>query len=172
MTENFVASNEVILDQHGYNLTMDYTRRGQYHEARKEFYQHLRDKELGRWRSKIDSNWTAVLDDSDGMIIFRHDGGVKMFFVPSGTLNCDRWSESLKEIANEYIQNHSPKKPWHAAKPGEVWVLTIDGIEHPWGVDSIIPERFVYAGGDSADIPFDYPDITDGHRIWPEGSND
>lgn len=61
-------------------------------------------------------------------------------------------------------------KPWWNAKPGEVWLITLDGEEEePAGVfeDHEGVAHFSLPG--TEDFSVRYPRIVAGRRIWPEG---
>lgn len=67
------------------------------------------------------------------------------------------------------LLEHAPR-PWHAAKPEEVWVLTVNGEQHPWGTaNGPLGVRFLRLGGMS-NIPVDHGTITAGERIWAGSS--
>ena len=132
MTEKFVASNGVIVDQHGYILTVDFTSRGQDHEARKEFYQHISDSELGRWRDPL--NKSCVIYPMGNLV-----GGLRTVQVVNedhgfcGQVNeGDPENMEIRVSAARYFAAHPEPKPWHDAKTGEVWVLEGGGIAEPW----------------------------------------
>lgn len=81
-----------------------------------------------------------------------------------------------RPVARAYFDAHPEPKPWHDAKPGEVWVIS-------WGpsyvdVPVTVSESahfthnlgFVPIDRDVHDIGAFAPGITDGRRIWPEVS--
>ena len=80
-------------------------------------------------------------------------------------------SEAGLKALREFFEYEANRKPWHEAKPGEVWVLTMDGAEHAWGVGTAfdLGPEFVYAGGES-NMPLTWHEITAGRRIYPEVS--
>lgn len=139
-------------------------------QALRELFQHERDTELGRWR------WP---ENPDYVVYPRPDGYVRVVCEVDGTSDSFLRQDTVNPstlipvmVARAYFEAHPEPKPWHDAKPGEVWALTTDAEsgEHAWGVD---PDyrggRFVYIGGLS-NLPTDHPDITAGRRIWPEES--
>lgn len=145
--------------------------------ALREFFQHERDEELGRWRSKIDPNWTAVLDA--GYVKFRHDNGTHSFSLLTHEPRFFAWDETLQGIGKEYFAAHPEPKPWHDAKPGEVWELTTRKVDDRWNPAvfrvseepgylafcPVEPEYSVSHLGAKATA------ITAGRRIWPEVSD-
>ena len=172
----FTASNGVELDEYGYMRRAGTL--GELHEARKEFYQHLRDEELGRWRWPENPDYVVYPDrdkryiNQPAVIVVNETNGATAYcgkdgrYSASGIGASDVWCEPA---ARAYFDAHPETKPWHDAKPGEVWALITDesGTEYPWGVGD--GGEWVYAGGESH-IPLHAPVITAGRRIWPEAS--
>lgn len=175
--EKFTASNGrgVSRNVDGYlaidqaNQMGDYAFSAAQEVALREFFRHERDEELGRWRSSIHPSWTAV---EDGRVYrFTNDDGKRGFDVHKEDRSYKGWLGELREVAKEFLGAHPASNPWHDAKPGEVWVLTVDGETYCWGVgDGPDLGRFIYAGGTS-NIPLGHPSITKGRRIWPEVSD-
>lgn len=179
MTETFTASNGVVLAVTGdgylvgrYQPTPKHiqmthaTASSKGIAALREFFLHERDKELGRWRSKKNPNWTAAVDL--GAVHFRNDDGIHSFSVDLRGRDYSRWVVELREVAKEYFAAHPEPKPWDSAEPGEVWELTYLPLgepkkTRPFGVDS--SGKFRTTQGVRID-PF--PEIVDGRRIWPE----
>lgn len=167
----FTASNGIVVDRdvhgcataRGINSLRDET------QALREFFLAERDQELGRWRCPENPNYVVypksdnpryvkVLNESDGLTDAVHAESPEI-----------EGRESHR-VASAYFAAHPVPKPWHDAKPGEVWVLSTgaEGEDHAWTVDPDFgTARFVYVGGLS-NLPVDHPDITDGRRIWPE----
>ena len=137
-------------------------------DALREFFLHEWDQELGRWR------WPENPD----VVVYVYNVNANRVRALSESTGQSEWSQRGSEssdwygrAARDYFAAHPERKPWHDAKPGEVWVLTADGKNHPWAIDTIYTDRFVHAGGHSI-IPVDHPSITAGRRIWPEVSDD
>lgn len=167
----FTASNGVELDDYGNWDGGGPAELVERHKARMEFYQHLRDEELGRWR------WPSNLDY---VVYPQHDGSVLVTFERIGESSIlyrrdDPVHDMEGEAARAYFTAHPVRKPWHDAKPGEVWALTIDhaGVraEYDGAVACYLDERgdFVATQGlmriDQRDAQ-----ITGARRIWPEAS--
>jgi len=175
----FTASNGLMVERHeddrivvfeGSAIPVMRTYKASVHvDALREFFQHEKDEHLGRWRSSADPRWTAVRRDK--FVYFQCEDGIRSFNIHldrEATLNA--WNDDLRAIAREYIAAHPEPKPWHDAKPGEVWALTMNGEEWAWGVGTGVDAgKFIYAGGDS-NVPLTWPEITAGHRIYPEVS--
>lgn len=142
-----------------------------------EYGRHLerteRDKALGRWRSPTHPEYVVYSLDP-GRISVLHEGACYISDYREERARRDEKATVFAEVAVEYFDAHKPDahkpqepKPWLDAKPGEVWVLTLDGDEFAWGVgDGVDAGKFIYAGGES-NVPLNYPGITAGYRIWP-----
>lgn len=184
MSDAFTASIGVVLDAFGGWVTDNCTKvstPAQDHEARKEFYLHERDKELGRWRDPERPNRTVAfkeihIDGSDerGRFAVVYDEQTMTSFgywehsryIPFGARETEvDWAGTLER----FFAAHPEPRPWHDAKPGEVWVLTLEGEPEtaqvvdgygkfmPWPID-------VVSDGNARGK------ITAGRRIFPEVS--
>ena len=112
-----------------------------------------------------------------GYVIFRHDDGERGFSVAPYQSNMPSWARELQEVAREYFDAHPEPKPWHDAKPGEVWVLRIHTgptFDHAPAVVSssangnAIFTAATYDAGGTEEIALTAPQITYATRIWPE----
>ena len=137
-------------------------------EALRAFFQAERDTELDRWRDtgnpdyvvypgSVNLDWVVVLDESTG--------GTDVVFKQPRKPPKD---SAFTLVAERYFAAHpdrEPHKPWHDAKAGEYWAVTVNG------------ERKLAYGGPQglysvADwMVFPNSDITAGRRIWPEGED-
>lgn len=134
-------------------------------EALREFFQHERDEELGRWRWPDDSNIVVV--PSDGTYINdgkrwvnvydeRKMGQSSWYCSEDSAIGC-RGSQPLHDAAHDYFKLHPKPKPWEDAAPGEVWVVKWLNSNHP--VEAVV----VPGTGWDANWAVD-----SAHRIWPE----
>lgn len=142
--------------------------------ALREFFQHERDQELGRWRWPESPQYVVylgrdgqavVLNEADGWTVYRYRGEDKELRAMRAA-NGDDVMPATKAAA-AYFDAHPEPKPWHDAKPGEVWVLSLEGEPEtaqavdgygkfmPWTID-------VVSDGN------DRGKITAGRRIFPE----
>lgn len=62
-----------------------------------------------------------------------------------------------------YLLERPVSKLWHAAKAGEVWALTVDGVEKAFTLHGD-----PYRTGNLHDIEQTDRHITAGRRLWPE----
>ena len=178
MSEKFVASNgvEVRRFETRPGIWWDTTESEKKEAALREFFLHERDTELGRWRfnaylvvypavnhqPRNNARSVNVLDERTGRLHMRHEGQVAH----------RETNPAFSEAAFSYFAAHPEPKPWHDAKPGEVWALTYGGQEtaHVW------TDRWAGQGNafvsDRAIVESDDPDITAARRIWPEVVSD
>jgi hypothetical protein len=137
----------------------------------REFFQHERDTELGRWRWTEDQNYVVYKteDYPDAVKVFNERTPFSLQFERGRYSNIFPRESAA---ARAYFDAHPVPKPWHDAKPGEVWVLTVDGEEFAWGAGTGgWSGRFIMAA-DGSEIPLDNESVTAGRRIWPEVVSD
>lgn len=156
----FVASNGVELDERGYCPELSETA-ARVHEARKEFYQHLRDKELGRWRDPEAPNFVVYEYTQDNTtrirVVDENAGWAELYF----RYRTD--STDYGDTAARYFAAHPEPKPWRFPEKGEVWVITHNEVTsaYLYGEGSLFRNDHM-----PALLPTD-ANITDGYRIWP-----
>lgn len=133
-------------------------------QSLREFFRDERDQELGRWRDPAYPDYVANPLEQDE---------VRVTHEPTGT-SSDLTRKQLQgavyggvqewhRCARAYFDAHPEKKPWHDAKPGEVWVLTVDGKEGAFKLHGGL-----FRTGNLYDIEQTDRHITAGRRIWPE----
>jgi len=108
---------------------------------------------------------------SNGMRVWRQGTSVRVQGVfPDPLVIPGLDSDALREFF-EHEANH---KPWHDAKSGEVWVLTVDGVESAFYPSKSLDRCFTPVAPNSGTtaIPFDWPEITDARRIYPEADSE
>lgn len=158
----FIASNGVELDEYG-DCTMGYETYGRVHEARKEFYQHLRDKELGRWRAPEAPNFVVYTTNTPGWVrVVDENTGLAARYSRDIT-GCSGYGDT----ATRYFEAHPEPKPWHDAKPGEVWVLEFGGDKRAYNRTANL-----FTNWDTSSLLPTDAGIKSGYRIWPEGDSD
>ena len=174
MSETFTASNGVQLDELGFHRHGS-TIAARVHEARVEFYRHLRDQEFGVWRNlerphhvgyPTSPHTVFILDEATGR-------GAE-YSKASVAVSSNSYGDRLKrESARAYFAAHPEPKPWHTPDHLEIWALKIEGC---------LREAYVYRDdhtgswfrpvNNEARVRFqpDDPLIEDARRIWPEVS--
>lgn len=141
-------------------------------QALREYFQHERDQELGRWRDPENPDMVVYRvpesDDMDGRAVRVIDEATGAY-IPLWERDVTYFERgSMYATAARYFAAHPETKPWHDAKPGEAWVITINDLpQHAAIVD--YAEGFVTQGNTYS--PFS-PRITHATRIWPEESDD
>lgn len=139
-------------------------------KALREFFQHERDQELGRWRDPVNRDLVVYrlpeLDDEFGRTVQVMDettGDTFFYWEELG-----RPSEDIRgrETADRYFEAHPEPKPWDEAKTGEVWELTdSNGRGQLWIWDEVDGWRSVHTNLLSSRVG---KESTAGRRIWPE----
>ena len=139
--------------------------------ALREYFQAERDEELGRWRDPENPDWVCygrgssrdtvyVINEYDGLPYMRERDQVA-------------YSDSeFSEVARRYFAAHPKPKPWDAAQPDEVWVLTINNDREEvfrCGENGLYSLKTGNPLGSL--LSCSRNKITAGHRIWPEGED-
>ncbi|UOQ60352.1 hypothetical protein MUN76_15180 [Leucobacter rhizosphaerae] len=182
MSEKFVASNGVEISRCGRGVYDDKGRRNismsdSEVAALREFFLHERDTELGRWRWPENPDYVVYPVGNVLVDVLRESSATKTLLGPgrlqgvsqklAGDCRADA-ARHFYDAATGYFEAHPEPKPWHDAKPGEVWVVeNLDG-EYAYTVD---PEQFYDS---TRDYGLDLTDkgITRARRIWPEVVSD
>lgn len=137
-------------------------------DALREFFQHERDEELGRWR------WP---EHPDYVVLPRLRGWVCVISESTGqTLDARRGQylgtePTLFGAANAYFEAHPERKPWEDAKPGEVWAISTENVADEVAVRVAIQNEtltFEYVKSISTHLDASDKRIVSGRRIWPE----
>ena len=91
--------------------------------ALREFFQHERDEELGRWRWPENKD-VVVYPESDGQHwVIREDTGAARH------VNGLYVTDAFGTAASDYRDAHPARNPWEGAQPGDVWVIEVEGTE-------------------------------------------
>lgn len=182
MSDTFVASNgiEVVPDEQdlyiGDPALSPLTPAGV--AALREFFQHERDEELGRWRWPENPEYVVYkaragerVPDARHVTVSNESNGdaAWLFEVESGGVSGGgSWA---RDAARAYFAAHPESKPWHDARHLSLWVLTLDGCASP--------EVYIRRGevfrpvNNESRVSIDGRDalITGARRIWPEVSD-
>ena len=139
--------------------------------ALREYFQAERDEELCRWRDPKNPDWVCygrgpsrdtvyVINEYDGLPYMRERDQAA-------------YSDSeFSEVARRYFQAHPKSKPWDAAQPDEVWVLTINNDREEvfrCGENGLYSLKTGNPLGSL--LSCSHNKITAGRRIWPEGED-
>lgn len=128
-------------------------------KALREYVRHERDKELGRWRWPENPDFTVYSEDDGVHIVANETTGLSLMATRAGVVH---YRDEYAEAARAYFEIHPERKPWHDAKTGEVWVITVDGDESAWTVNN--KDKF-----ENPDSTYELTNrtITAARRIWP-----
>lgn len=140
--------------------------------AVREFFQHERDIELGRWRSKGHPEYVVYPQDEEnyGVIVVDESGSCNSDYVSVNMAAGSSPAPRVIEVAREFFAAHPEPKPWHNANDGEVWALGLAGGYHAASV-AVTGGKFVHGvKGDVRVWELTDPGIDYGKRIWPEVS--
>lgn len=182
MTTKFTASNGVEIEtkEDGYLRGEKYSDPGVLYatagpdgvEALREFFQHERDLELGRWRDPVNPDLVVYrrsdLDDEDGRAVRVLDEttGYEVCYWEKLDQYWKGKDSPTSKTLERYFEAHPELSPWDEAEPGEIWELTGAGglnqlwVKTEWGL-----WRSIYA---SKPTYYDAKGATAGRRIWPE----
>jgi len=146
-------------------------------QALREFFQKEEDDRLDRWRWPANPEyvvyaWTAdparnargvtVLSESIPRPYTVWEDNIDTLYGPSA----DEDARALaRKAAGAYFDAHPEPKPWHDAKPGEVWVFTLrdaSDLSHAAVLDDC--GDWTWTDGGQVDLA----NIAGARRIWPE----
>lgn len=132
-------------------------------EALREFFQHERDEELGRWRWPENPDYVVYPKGNEASVIDEAHGVWGQWSRLHAASDSGR--DALASAAHAYFEAHPERKPWYEAKPGDAWLVSLPEGERVMLVD---PSQFTDG---NEGIDFDDPDITAARRIWPEDAS-
>lgn len=142
-------------------------------DALREYFQAEEDKRLGRWRWPENPDYVVYLVGEELVDVLR-EGTVSEITRGPGreqgisrqkAVEWDRdYSQNFYGAARAYFDAHPEPKPWHDAKPGEVWLITTRNVSDERAVQ-VHGDQFHY--NDGVEFPLTYDAIESGRRIWP-----
>lgn len=141
-------------------------------QALREFFQHERDEELGRWRWPENPDVVVYLDGHPSSrsvtIFFEKTGGIVIGMAEKFLATTPDEGHESRKAARAYFEAHPERKPWEDAEEGQVWIVTPskaltlgEEVEYPAIFQA---GRFRDHGGS-----WDARDLTKARRIWPKG---
>lgn len=141
-------------------------------ENLRRFFLHERDQELGRWRWHEHPDY-VIYETEDAWSLTKALRRLVNERDGSSSLH-RRGDVELPAPVAAYFEAHPEPKPWHDAKPGEVWELT---YRSPSQRET--SNRVMTCVDDGGNISFfneyrlhtvNYTGIESARRIWPEVS--
>lgn len=127
---------------------------------------HERDEQLGRWRWPEEPDYVVYPDDCRLRVLRERDGTFFAWTRGDATraVKDEGDTGGAVNAAYAYSEAHPEPMPWESAKPGEVWVLHLEGTPVPlvrseknW-LNTLTGRPAVVEGR-----------VGEGRRIWPEG---
>lgn len=138
-------------------------------QAMRAFFQAEEDERLGRWRWPEEPDYVVYPAANGCLVLLELTGDT--FFLHRDFLEGE---DEPTRAARAYFAAHPDPDPWHDAKPGEVWLLTIDGeelaataMEDPHGTFGGLSFLTAPRGAFGREATA----ITAGRRLWPEVSS-
>ncbi len=171
MNETFEASNGVKLDEYGEWVCGNiHSTEEEENAARIEFYQHLRDKELGRWRWPENPDYVVYkapagerVPDARHVTVSNESNGEAAWLFEVGSGGVSGGVSWARDAARAYFAAHPEPKPWDEAEDGEVWALTgAGGLEQPF---RRLNGKWLSCTPNA--VEYSAKHAIDGRRIWP-----
>ena len=144
-------------------------------EALRAFFQAERDQELGRWRDTENPDIVCypVACDLDAVWVMYEGDWTRYHASRSG------WEDVrphyVSETAGRYFAAHpdgDPHKPWHDAKVGEYWLVTLEGADPILTtVGNYYENLYFVVGYDDYYCPTNDHRIQNAVRLTPEGGS-
>ena len=137
-------------------------------EALRAFFQAERDQELGRWRDPENKDIVVyALHMADG-----EDRCIRLLNELSGATWLDWGRVAYSGSGLRYFATHpdeEPRKPWHGAKAGEYWLVTLEGADPiPTTVGNYCENLYFVVGDDDYYCPTNDHRIQNAVRLTPE----
>ena len=142
-------------------------------QAARAFFQAERDQELGRWRDPDNPDYVAYRSpeygDDDGRCI-------RLLDETTGVAEHEWEQIDSPDPARRYFAAHpdeEPHKPWHDAKAGEYWLVTLEGADPiPTTAGNYYENLYFVVGDNDYYYPTNDHLIQNAVRLTPEGSSD
>lgn len=144
--------------------------------ASREFFQHERDEELGRWRWPENPDWVGVEGEEQvGMrtVVLVNERTLERFWINYRAMDAAQDASIDKHAARAFFEAHPEQKPWHDAEPGEVWIIREVDAQPTAARACMVNERMQFepVNNITRHIDVDDPLIADARRIWPEDAS-
>lgn len=138
----------------------------EYITYRLETAREVEDERLGRWRWPENTEYVVHrLLLHRVRVTSERSGRAEDFTRADLDLKI---ADSFLLAARAYFDAHPEPKPWHEAKPGEVWIIVTRNVGDERAVQ-VHGDKFHY--NDGVEVPLTYDAIESGRRIWPEDAS-
>lgn len=136
----------------------------------REFFQHERDEELGRWRWPEHPDFLVYSRGHAGVRVTSESSGDHILAVREAAMKWKAREATYYGAARAYFDAHPERKPWEDAKPGEAWEITYTTLVGPEVTKVAIRTDRNTWKTDVLEMEFNYA-ITSARRIWPEDAS-
>lgn len=141
-------------------------------KALREFFQAERDEELGRWRWPENPEYVVIEGPrsdyrNQRTVVVVNERTLDRWWLNEGVMSAREDRPENRHAARAFFEAHPEPKPWHDAKPGEVWELTFSEAGGGGAVALIFHKGKFRNPQYVSRVPLDDPTITAGRRIWP-----
>ena len=136
----------------------------------REYFQAERDEELGRWRDPEIPDMVVYPHDDVTITVLDEVDGKRFWWTRGDELDAHQERFPGFDTARAYFAAHPEPKPWDAARPDEVWVLTINNDREEvfrCGEHGLYQLKTGNPLGRL--LSCSHNKITAGRRVWPEG---
>ncbi|GAA5198726.1 hypothetical protein [Microbacterium jejuense] len=148
--------------------------------AFREYFRAEEDERLGRWRWPENPDYVVYPSalykhpaDSDEVNVVNTSNGASHRVKRADS---PRLFGYFSEAGSAYFDARPEPKPWATAEPGEIWDLTVDGVENRYaailshGKNGPYVRMFPTDNVAATTVGTQATAITAGQRIWPEES--
>ena len=94
---------------------------GEHIQSLREFFQHERDEELGRWRWPENPDYVVYPEDGGAHNVVRESTGLSLMASRDGIRS---HKDPHADAARAYFEAHPERKPWEDATYKDVWTWT------------------------------------------------
>ncbi len=138
--------------------------------ALREFFQHERDEELGRWRWPENPQYVVYPRGDSGVRVLDEGSGIGSARLIHRNGDPDNPTAEY-QAAYAYFEAHSERKPWDTASAGELWAFKTDPgtRETLWERDAS-ESHWHLPGQTRAELGIHFTIVT-GRKIWPEDAS-
>ncbi|MFF8817837.1 hypothetical protein ACF07D_07560 [Leucobacter sp. NPDC015123] len=136
-------------------------------ETLREFFQHERDKELGRWRDPERPDIVVYLCDAERCVrVLDELTGVSQLYVEG---QMSEYRGDMADAAHTYFAAHPESRSWHDARDGQLWLIRFDDFPDTDVSALVKGGRFVYNDRcHEGTATLKDSSIVGGTQIWPE----
>ena len=141
--------------------------------ALRAFFQAERDEQLGWWRDPEEPDWIVCLpENTSNTIALLNERTLNINIWRRKAAEASRGHYSSVKVAQRYFAAHpdgEPHKPWHDAKAGEYWLVTLKGADPiPTTVGNYGENLYFTIDDDNHYCPTDDHRIQNAVRLTPE----